>query len=92
MNLWISLPSYYCNHIDKTVFFYRDRYGDSRNPSAKNARSYNEQAIARLEKAGWTVISRTHRGMEPPQHEKYLLWANILKGADPSFPSIRFNG
>jgi hypothetical protein len=30
--------------------------------------------------------------MEPPQHDKYLLWANILKGVDPRFPQIRFNG
>ena len=87
-----QFTTYYRNHIDKTLFFYRDRYGDARNPSAKNSRSYNEQAISCLEKAGWTVISRTHRGMEPPQHDKYLLWSNILKGTDPIYPLIRFNG
>jgi hypothetical protein len=26
------------------------------------------------------------------QYDKYLLWGNILRGSDPSFPAIRFNG
>ena len=49
-------------------------------------------AITRLEKNGWTIIQETHKGMEPPQHDKYLLWGMILKGSDPSFPVVRFNG
>jgi len=83
---------YYQFHTKKDVYYYRDRYGDSRQPNAKNAKSYNEQAIERLERNGWTVISVVHRGMEPPQHDKYLLWMNILRGADKRFPLIRFNG
>ncbi len=87
-----EFAKYYRYHADKTVFYYRDRYGDTRNPNVKNAKSYNDQAISRLEKAGWLVMSRTHRGMEPPQHDKFLLWGNILLGSDPKFPRVRFNG
>ena len=34
----------------------------------------------------------THAGMEPPQHDKYLLWASILAEKDERFPKKRFNG
>ena len=87
-----QFTGYYRFHAEKTVFFFRDRYGDSRNPGVKNAKSYNDQAIERLQKAGWLVVDRTHSGMEPPQHDKYLLWGNILQGSDPKFPLVRFNG
>lgn len=83
---------YYKHHQKKEVRYYRDRYGDTRQPNAKNAKSYNEQAIDRLERNGWVVVKMVHRGMEPPQHDKYLLWMNILKGSDPRFPKIKFNG
>lgn len=84
--------NYYRYHQCKEVIYYRDRYGDSRQPNAKNAKSYNEQAIERLKYNGWSVTSNVHKGQEPPQHDKYLLWANLLKGEDPRFPSVRFNG
>ncbi|MCD6346430.1 MAG: hypothetical protein J7L96_03320, partial [Bacteroidales bacterium] len=87
-----SFVDYYRYHSDKTVRYFRDRYGDSRKPNVKNSKSYNEQAIARLQSKGWTVIPEVHKGMEPPQHDKYLLWGNILIGTDPKFPRIRFNG
>jgi hypothetical protein len=83
---------YYRFHQKREVRYFRDRYGDSRQPNAKNARSYNEQAIDRLQHNGWIVISEVHRGMEPPQHNKYLLWMNILKGSNPRYPQVRFNG
>jgi hypothetical protein len=87
-----SFCNYYKPQIKKHIHYYRDRYGDSRQPNAKSSKSYNEQAIDRLMHNGWNVISMVHRGMEPPQHEKYLLWMNILKSADPKYPHIRFNG
>jgi len=87
-----QFTSYYKPHNEKTILYYRDRYGDSKNPNVNKSASYNDQAIARLERAGWTIIQEVHRGMEPPQHDKYLLWGNILKGSDPSFPQVRFNG
>lgn len=81
---------YYRNHINKHLHYYRDRYGDARR--ANNKKSYNELAIERLEKQGWTVEQHTHAGMEPPQHDKYLLWASILAEKDERFPKKRFNG
>jgi hypothetical protein len=30
--------------------------------------------------------------MEPPQHDKYLLWMNILKANNPCFTKVIFNG
>ena len=83
---------YYKQHPTKEVIYYRDRYGDSRQPNVKNSNSFNAQAIEQFEKYGWTVVSKSHRGQEPPQHDKYLLWMNILKGADPRFPKVIFNG
>jgi hypothetical protein len=87
-----EFSNYYKYQTKREVTYYRDRYGDSRQPNAKNAKSYNEQAIDRLKHNGWEVTSAVHKGMEPPQHDKYLLWANILKGVDPRYPQVRFNG
>ena len=84
--------TYYKDHPTRKVKFYRDRYGDSRKPNVKNSQSYNSQAIELLTNNGWSVESITHRGMEPPQHDKYLLWINILKGEDGRFPKVIFNG
>lgn len=54
--------------------------------------SQNEEAMKeRLEQAGWTVEQHVHRGMEPPQHDKYLLWSSILSETDTRFPIKRFN-
>ena len=83
---------YYQNHGTKRVFYYRDKYGDNRQPNVKNSMSFNNQAIERFQVRGWIVESRSHRGMEPPQHDKYLLWINILKAEDPRFPKVIFNG
>ncbi len=38
------------------------------------------------------VELRSHKGMEPPQNDKYLLWINIFKANDPRFPKVIFNG
>jgi hypothetical protein len=83
---------YYSNHPTKRIIYYRDKYGDHRQPNAKNALSYNQQAIDYFIQRGWTVQPESHKGMEPPQHDKYLLWMNILKGNDPLFPKVIFNG
>ncbi len=80
---------YYRNHSRKKVCYYRDRYGDSRRPD--NKKSYNEMAIDRLMAKGWEVEQKVHKGMEPPQHDKYLLWASILSEQDLRFPIKRFN-
>lgn len=83
---------YYSPHPTKHILYYHDKYGDNRNPNVKNSLSYNAQAINALKAKNWTVESKSHRGMEPPQHDKYLLWMNILKGDDPRFPHVIFNG
>jgi hypothetical protein len=82
--------NYYRFHNDKTVIYYRDKYGDHK--QANSAKTYNEQAIDRLANNGWVVIPQEHRGQEPPHHDKYLLWGNILKENNPKFPRARFNG
>jgi hypothetical protein len=83
--------AYYSLHSNKTIHYYRDRYGDSRNPNVINSKSYNEQAIEYLTKAGWKIVSRVHRGNEPPQSDKYLLWGNILNEDTETLPCVRFN-
>lgn len=87
-----AFSNYYRTQSCREVKYFRDRYGDSRQPNAKSAKSYNEQAIERLRYHGWIVTPVVHRGQEPPQHDKYLLWSNILKEVDPRFPRVRFNG
>lgn len=87
-----DFSDYYKYQVNREIRYYHDRYGDSRQPNAKSAKSYNEQAVERLQHNGWIVTHVLHKGMEPPQHDKYLLWANILKGVDPRFPQVRFNG
>lgn len=81
--------SYYRFHINKEVILYRDRYGDHHNANSK--KSYNEMFIDRLVRNGWTVNQRTHAGMEPPQHDKFLLWQYILAETDSRFPVFRIN-
>ena len=84
--------AYYENHPTKRIYYFRDKYGDHRQPNIKNSLSYNNQAIEYFKAKGWRVEPKSHAGMEPPQHDKYLLWMNILKSADPRFPKVIFNG
>lgn len=84
--------NYYQYHGCKEIVYFRDRYGDHRQPNAPNSKPYNEQAIERFARHGWKVITRQHKGMEPPHHEKYLLWANIFKSDNPKFPKVIING
>ncbi|MEI7526974.1 MAG: hypothetical protein WCJ95_21680, partial [Mariniphaga sp.] len=87
-----QFSEYYKHQICRELFYFRDRYGDHRQPNVKNSKPYNEQAIDRLIKNGWKVTSKVHKGMEPPQHDKYLLWLNILKGSNPRYPKVIING
>jgi hypothetical protein len=85
-----EFSSYYSHHINKSIIYYRDRYGDHK--QANSAKTYNEQAISQLNNNGWRVIQKTHEGQEPPHHNKYLLWGNILKETEPKFSKFRING
>jgi hypothetical protein len=82
--------NYYQYHRVKTVFFYKDKYGDER--QANSSLTYNDQAIKRLQKKGWNVAVIEYAGKEPPHHEKYLMWGNILAEKDPLLPRLRING
>lgn len=86
-----QFTNYYKHHQKRVVHYYRDRYGDSRNPNVVNSKSFNAQAIEYLKKKGWDVIEHVHKGMEPPMSDKYLLWGMLLKEADEKLPLIRFN-
>jgi hypothetical protein len=81
---------YYEYHNDKCVFYWRDKYGDEK--LANSSETYNQQAIGRLRQHGWTVDVQEYRGKEPPVHDKYLLWGNILKENNPHFIKVRING
>lgn len=54
--------------------------------------SYNQLAITYFKQAGWEVIEHIHKGMEPPQSDKYLLWGLILREERDNLPLVRFNG
>lgn len=81
---------YYEHHLNKCVILFRDRYGDVRHANSK--KSYNEIFITRLQLNGWRVEQRVHPGIEPPQHDKFLLWMNILAETDARYPHFRING
>lgn len=83
---------YYEHHSCRQVTFYKDKYGDHRNPNVINNKTYNEMAIAELQKYGWYVDIEEHDGMEPKQSDKYILWNIILSEQDPNIPRFRVNG
>jgi hypothetical protein len=81
---------YYKNNTNRELHYFRDRYGDSKNPNVLNSKSYNQQAIEYLRKT-WNVIEHVHKGNEPPQSDKYILWGNILNESNDNYPRVRFN-
>jgi len=82
--------NYYRHMNDRTIYYILDKYGDER--KANSSRTYNEQAIERFEHNGWNVVIVSFRGKEPPHHDKYLLWGNILKETNDNLPKFRING
>lgn len=83
---------YYEHHSCKEVVFYKDKYGDHRNPAVMNSKTYNEMALDVLRRNGWSVKTQEHKGTEPPQSDKYVLWGIILNEQDPNYPKFRING
>jgi hypothetical protein len=81
---------YYRHHKRKEVVYTVDTYGDIRLANSK--KTYNEHAIARLQRNKWKVIVRKHPGKEPPHNDKYLLWRYLLNETSPDLPKKRFNG
>lgn len=84
--------TYYAPHSNKTVYFYKDKYGDHRNPNALNSKTFNELATEELQKAGWFVVMKTHKKMEPSYSDRYNLWSVILSETNQAFPLWRING
>ncbi|HAN19624.1 MAG: hypothetical protein A2X13_14710 [Bacteroidetes bacterium GWC2_33_15] len=81
---------YYRFHNDRTVIYYKDKYGDERQPNT--GVTYNQQAIDKFRKLGWNVMLKEDKAKEPPHHEKYLLWTNVFKENNEKFPVVRING
>jgi hypothetical protein len=81
---------YYRYHGKKDVVYTVDTYGEIRLASSR--KTYNQHAIARLERNGWKVAVRKHPGKEPPQNDKYLLWRYMLHETEAGLPKKRFNG
>jgi len=91
-DLIAKFAKYYEHHVCREVVFYKDRYGDHKNPNVVNNETYNEMAIAELRKYGWSVQEEMHPGMEPPQSDKHILWNIILSEVDENIPRFRING
>lgn len=83
---------YYEHHVCKEVVFFKDKYGDHRNPNVLNSKTYNEMALDVLRKHGWSVAIKEHKGTEPPQSDKYVMWGIILNEQDDNYPRFRING
>lgn len=85
-----SFCQYYKYHHNRTVILFKDKYGDE--GRANSSDTYNDQIIKRFIVNGWNVSIVDYPGKEPPHHEKYLLWANILKENSKGLPKVRING
>lgn len=83
---------YYESHSCREVVFFKDKYGDHRNPNVLNSKTYNEMALDVLKRHGWSVSVKEHKGTEPPQSDKYVLWGIILNEQNPNYPKFRING
>ena len=83
---------YYRFHTSKEIIFFADKYGSHQRPNIKQSKPYNEQVVDRFIKNKWRVTCYLHKGMESPQHEKYLLWSNIMQGYNPRYPHVIING
>lgn len=87
-----KFSNYYKHQVCRELHYYKDRYGDSRNPNIVRSKTYNEMAVEYLSAAGWDVVEHEHPGNEPPQSDKYILINSILKEDDYVLPLFRING
>lgn len=90
--LCANFSRHYSKHANRELHYYKDKYGDSRNPNIVKSKTYNQLAVEYLTAAGWTVIEHEHPSMEPPQSDKYVLINSILKEDNPELPLFRING
>lgn len=87
-----KFSNYYKHHKNRHLHYYKDKYGDSRNPNIVKSKTYNQMAVEYLTEMGWEVEEHEHTGMEPPQSDKYILIGMILKEEDNTLPLFRING
>lgn len=81
---------YYASHGNKEVELYYDRNGNNR--TANSRITFAEQAINALKKAGWRVIVKTKRTLDPPHREKFIVINYLLQdGGTKGLPAVRIN-
>lgn len=81
---------YYSSHSNKTVYLYYDRNGNNRVPNKPITLA--QQAINALRLAGWKVIVKTPRTVDPPHNEKFVVINYLLKhGGTQGLPEIGIN-
>ena len=81
---------YYKYHKTKVIHFYYDRNGNTRVANSKM--TYAEQAIKIMRDAGWRVIVKTPRSLDPAHNDKFLLINYLLKyDGRNNLPRIRIN-
>lgn len=72
----------------KVVDIFGDRNGNSRNP--QSTRTFYDQIILRLEKAGWTCFKKVD-GLDMDMDLRYYLTNTLLQESNALAPRIRFH-
>jgi len=86
-----KISDYFKSHVNKSIIYIRDSFGDSSTTAIAGHRTINEEAIHSLKSLGWRVTSESHAFREPPQLEKWKLMQAIIQEA-PDVPfRIRIN-
>lgn len=88
-DLATSLVNYYRRMRNRDIFIGRDKYGDIK--QANSSKTYNEMFADVLTMHGFNVSFISHRGGEPPMHDKYMLINRMLSGRYPNMPKIGIN-
>jgi len=88
--LMADVLGFFQSHSNKTVYFVRDTYGDSK--SIQKSESINQEAINTIKKANWKIFTKKHKFKEPPMHEKWQLMQKILNEKDSKLFRVRIDG
>lgn len=78
----------YKAHNSKEIYVYGDRNGN--NSRADSKKTYYEEIIERLTKAGWRAVNMV-KGLDPNHADKHLLLSAAMKEDVPTLPRIRFH-
>lgn len=81
---------YYSYHQKKIIYYYYDRNGNNR--TANSPITFAEQAISLLKSAGWKVIVKTPRTVDPSHNSKFIVINYILEhGGTQGLPKVLIN-